>query len=193
MAGPELRPVGIAVVGAGYWGPNLVRNALQSPATRLTAVCDSDLALAGRVASSFSGVAATHDLRQLLDDPNKVEAIAVATPPATHLEVALAAIEAGKHVLVERPLASSYAEGRALVNAAEEQGVVLMCDHTYCYTPAVQRIRELVHSGVLGELQFADSVRINLGARVSNTQSHYRGSESRSAAIRAIAADDLIP
>ena len=75
----------------------------------------------------------------------------------------MAAIEAGKHVLIEKPLASSYAEGRALVNAAEEQGVVLMCDHTYCYTPAVQRIRELVHSGVLGDVQFVDSVRINLG------------------------------
>ena len=159
---PELRPVGIAVVGAGYWGPNLVRNALQSPATRLTAVCDADLVRAKRLAGSFSGVDAVDDVRQLLDDP-MVEALAVATPPATHLEVAMAAIEAGKHVLVEKPLASSYAEGRALVNAAEEQGVVLMCDHTYCYTPAVQRIRELVHSGVLGELQFVDSVRINLG------------------------------
>jgi predicted dehydrogenase len=161
-ADPELRPVGIAVVGAGYWGPNLVRNALQSPATQLIAVCDSDLARASRLASSFSGVDATHDLRQLLDEP-MVEAIAVATPPVTHLEVAMAAIEAGKHVLVEKPLASSYAEGRALVNAAEERGVVLMCDHTYCYTPAVQWIRELVHSEVLGDVQFADSVRINLG------------------------------
>ena len=75
----------------------------------------------------------------------------------------MAAIEAGKQVLIEKPLASSYAEGRALVNAADERGVVLMCDHTYCYTPAVRRIRELVHSGVLGELQFVDSVRINLG------------------------------
>jgi predicted dehydrogenase len=162
FADSELEPVGLAVVGAGYWGPNLVRNALQSPATRLVAVCDLDLARASRLAGSFSGVQATDDLRQLLDDP-LVEAIAVATPAATHLEVAMAAIEAGKHVLVEKPLASSYAEGRALVNAAEERGVVLMCDHTYCYTPAVQRIRELVHAGVLGDVQFVDSVRINLG------------------------------
>jgi predicted dehydrogenase len=114
------------------------------------------------LAGSFSGVEAIDDLGQLLVDP-AVEAVAVATPPASHLEVAMAAIEAGKHVLVEKPLASSYAEGRALVNAAEERGVVLMCDHTYCYTPAVQRIRELVHTGVLGDLQFIDSVRINLG------------------------------
>jgi predicted dehydrogenase len=162
VADPQPEPVGIAVVGAGYWGPNLVRNALQSPATKLVAVCDAEFARASRLTGSFSGVEATEDLQELLDDP-MVEAIAVATPAATHLDVAMAAIEAGKHVLVEKPLASSYAEGRALVNAAEEQGVVLMCDHTYCYTPAVQRIRELVETGVLGELQFLDSVRINLG------------------------------
>jgi predicted dehydrogenase len=155
-------PVGIAVVGAGYWGPNLVRNAVQSPATRLVAVCDSDLSRARILAGSLVDVDATDDLGQLLDDPS-IEAIAVATPAATHLEVAMAAIEAGKHVLVEKPLASSYGAGRALVNAAEERGVVLMCDHTYCYTPAVQRIRELVHGGVLGDVHFIDSVRINLG------------------------------
>ncbi len=158
----EPAPVGIAVVGAGYWGPNLVRNALQSPATRLTAVCDVDLSRARRLAGSFSGVDAVDDLEQLLDNP-LVEAVAVATPPATHLEVAMAAIEAGKHVLIEKPLAPSFAEGQALVEAADARGVVLMCDHTYCYTPAVQRIHQLVHSGALGELQFVDSVRINLG------------------------------
>lgn len=160
--GEEFGSVGIAVIGAGYWGPNLVRNALQSPSTRLRAVCDIDLAQAHAVAGSYSGVEVIDDLQAVLADPS-VEAVAVATPAATHRDVAMAAIEAGKHVLVEKPLASSYAEGLALVRAAEERGVVLMCDHTYCYTPAVQRIRELVHSGVLGEIQFIDSVRINLG------------------------------
>ncbi|MGA9858822.1 MAG: Gfo/Idh/MocA family oxidoreductase [Solirubrobacteraceae bacterium] len=158
----ERLPVGMAVVGAGYWGPNIVRNALQCPETRLITVCDAALERAEKLAGSFSGVKATADLQELLDNP-EVEAIAVVTPPGTHLEVAMAAIEAGKHVLVEKPLAATYAEGRALVNAAEDKGVVLMCDHTYCYTPAVERIRELLHSGVLGDLQFADSVRINLG------------------------------
>jgi predicted dehydrogenase len=155
-------PVGIAVVGAGYWGPNLVRNALQSPATRLIAVVDRDLARAEKVAGSFSGVQASSDLAAVLADP-AVEAIAVATPASTHLDVAMAAIDAGKHVLVEKPLAASYAEGLALAEAAQKRGVVLMCDHTYCYTPAVQRIRELVRSGELGDIQFVDSVRINLG------------------------------
>ncbi|HWF51155.1 MAG TPA: Gfo/Idh/MocA family oxidoreductase [Solirubrobacteraceae bacterium] len=162
LADRETKPVGIAVVGAGYWGPNLARNSVQSPVTRLAAVCDMDLTRAVKLAGALGSVNATDDLQEVLDDP-EVEAIAVATPAATHLEVAMAAIEAGKHVLVEKPLASSYAEGRALVNAADERGVVLMCDHTYCYTPAVQRIRELVHTGVLGDLQFVDSVRINLG------------------------------
>lgn len=155
-------PVGIGVIGAGYWGPNLVRNARQSPHTRLMAVCDVDLARARGLAEPGAGVTATDDLRDLLADP-EIEAVAIATPAGTHLEVAMAAIEAGKHVLIEKPLASSFDEGLALVNAAAQHGVTLMCDHTYCYTPAVGRIRELVHSGELGDLQFIDSVRINLG------------------------------
>jgi predicted dehydrogenase len=155
-------PVGIAVVGAGYWGPNLVRNALGSPATTLLGVVDRDLDRARKVAGSFAGVRATDDLAAVLADP-EVEAVAIATPASTHREVAMAAIEAGKHVLVEKPLAATYADGLALCRAAQERGLVLMCDHTYCYTPAVQRIRQLVHGGELGDVQFVDSIRINLG------------------------------
>jgi predicted dehydrogenase len=155
-------PVGIAVVGAGYWGPNLIRNAVQSPATRVVAVVDRDLARARTVGAAFADVRVSDDLAAVLADP-EVEAVAIATPAGTHLEVAMAAIEAGKHVLVEKPLAASHAEGLALARAAERHGVVLMCDHTYCYTPAVRKIRELVHSGELGDIHFIDSVRINLG------------------------------
>ena len=152
----------MAVVGVGYWGANLVRNAVQSPYTDLAAICDRDLARVRTVGGNNPFATATADYEAVLADP-RIEAVAVATPPSTHLPVAMAAIEAGKHVLVEKPLASSYAEGLALARAAEAAGVVLMCDHTYCYTPAVQRIRELVQDGVLGEIQFIDSVRINLG------------------------------
>jgi predicted dehydrogenase len=166
MAGLDLQvrpqPVGIAVVGAGYWGPNLVRNVVQSAATRLIAVVDRDVDRARSVAGAFTGVRATSDLAAVLADPS-VEAVAVATPAGSHLEVASAAIAAGKHVLVEKPLAAGYADGLALVDAARARGVVLMCDHTYCYTPAVRRIRELVRGGVLGDIQFIDSVRVNLG------------------------------
>jgi len=154
--------VGVAVIGAGYWGPNLVRNIQATPQLRLISLCDLDLSRAQAVLGRYSTVRATSSLQEVLADP-EVDAVAVATPAATHLEVALAAIEAGKHVLVEKPLAASHADGLKLVGAAEERGLVLMLDHTFCYTPEVQRLRRLVHDGELGELQYVDSVRINLG------------------------------
>ena len=154
--------VGVAVIGAGYWGPNLVRNIQATPQLRLTSLCDVNVARAEAVLGRYSTVRATGSLQEVLADP-EVEAVAVATPAATHLEVALAALEAGKHVLVEKPLASSYADGLKLVDAAEDRGLVLMLDHTFCYTPVVQRLRKLVHDGDLGDLQYLDSVRINLG------------------------------
>jgi predicted dehydrogenase len=156
-----VEPIDVAVVGAGYWGPNLVRNVQQTPRTRLAWICDLDPDRARAVAGS-SGVRVTTRLDDVLSDAG-VDVVAVATPAASHGAIALAAIEAGKHVLVEKPLAASYGEGQKLVEAAAERGTVLMCDHTYCYTPAVQKIRELVHTGVLGDVQFVDSVRINLG------------------------------
>jgi predicted dehydrogenase len=110
----------------------------------------------------YSTIQITDDLFTVLDDP-AVTAVAIATPAHTHAEVALACLEAGKHVLVEKPLAWSLADGEKLVKVAEDQELVLMCDHTYCYTPAVQKIRQLVRDGVLGEIQYVDSVRINLG------------------------------
>lgn len=155
-------PIGVAVVGAGYWGPNLVRNFQASPMFRLWAVCDLDLSRAQQVLGHYSTVVATNDLETVLADP-RVQAVAIATPAGTHFDVALACLRAGKHVLVEKPLAATYAEGKKLVEEAERNGLSLMCDHTYCYTPAVARIREALHSGELGELHYFDSVRINLG------------------------------
>ena len=156
------RPIGIAVVGAGYWGPNLVRNFASSPRYRLTWLCDIDKSRVIQVLGPYSTVGATDDLDVVLAD-ERVDAIAVATPAGTHLDVALAAIRAGKHVLIEKPLAATYADGLRLVEEADRAGLVLMCDHTFCYTPAVLKIRELVHSGEIGDLLFFDSVRINLG------------------------------
>jgi predicted dehydrogenase len=156
------RPLGVAVVGAGYWGPNLVRNFQASSMFRLNWLCDLDEARARHVLGSYSTVRTTARLSDVLNDDG-TDCLAVATPPGTHHDVATAAIEAGKHVLIEKPLAATYAEGRAMVQAAEQRDVVLMCDHTYCYTPAVGKIRELVHGGVLGDVHFVDSVRINLG------------------------------
>ncbi|MEU2392344.1 Gfo/Idh/MocA family oxidoreductase [Streptomyces sp. NPDC007369] len=157
-----VKPLGVAVVGAGYWGPNLVRNFQASPEFRLRWLCDLDVDRARRVLGGYSTVQATSDLRAVLADP-AVDAVAVATPAGTHLDVALAALRAGKHVLVEKPLAATYEDGLRLVTEAEKRDLTLMCDHTYCYTPAAVRIREMVRSGELGEIQFFDSVRINLG------------------------------
>lgn len=155
-------PIGVAVVGAGYWGPNLVRNFQACNDFRLWSLCDLDLGRAKKVVGRYSSVETTDSLDTVLADP-RIDAVAIATPAGTHVAVAMAALEAGKHVLVEKPLAANYADGRRLVDEAERRNLALMCDHTYCYTPAVMRIRDALHSGELGEVQYLDSVRINLG------------------------------
>jgi len=157
-----MTPIGMAVVGAGYWGPNLVRNAQATPELEVRYLCDLDPERARRVLGRYSTVAVSDSLEEVLADP-EVQAVAVATPAGTHFDVAGRALEAGRHVLVEKPLASSYVDGVKLVELAAERDRVLMLDHTYCYTPAVGRLRELVRGGQLGDLQYVDSVRINLG------------------------------
>ncbi|MCD0483912.1 Gfo/Idh/MocA family oxidoreductase [Streptacidiphilus sp. ASG 303] len=159
---PEGGPVGIAVVGAGYWGPNLVRNAQQTPGLRLRWLCDLDESRARRVLGGYSTVRTTTSFEEVLAD-DRVQAVAVATPAASHYRLVRAALEAGRHVLVEKPITTDADEAEELVAVAERHGRVLMCDHTFCYTPVVRRIREMVHRGDLGEVQFFDSVRINLG------------------------------
>ncbi|MFT4287068.1 Gfo/Idh/MocA family protein [Nocardioides sp.] len=158
----EPAPLGVAVVGAGYWGPNLIRNFRGSPAWDLVAVCDLDTERASAVVGARSGVLVTDDLAEVLGRDD-VHAVAIATPARSHRPIAEAALAAGKHVLVEKPLADSVAAGEAMVEAARAAGLVLMADHTFCYTPVVRKIRELVTTGQLGEILFVDSVRINLG------------------------------
>lgn len=158
----DRQPIGVVVVGAGYWGPNLIRNFRASPDWELVGVCDLDAERAHAVLGADSGAHVTTSLEEVLGRDD-VDAIAIATPARTHQGIALAALRAGKHVLVEKPLADSVANGTAMVDLAREQGLVLMADHTYCYTPAVLKIRELVEAGELGDILFVDSVRINLG------------------------------
>ena len=161
--------IGLAIVGAGYWGPNLVRTALATPAIRLDWLCDLDVQRARAVLGPYGTVRATGSYDTVLSDP-AIDAVAIATPAATHFDLVRSALEAGKHVLVEKPLTPSVAEGEKLASLALRSGLVLMCDHTYCYTPAVQRIRELIRGGDIGDIQFIDSVRINAVA-VNNLQS----------------------
>jgi predicted dehydrogenase len=151
----------IGVIGAGYWGPKLVRNFDSSPQWDLTAVCDLDETRARRVVGRRADVAVLRSVDDLL--AGDVDAVAIATPARTHAALAVQALEAGKHVVVEKPIADDLQAARTMVTAARDRGLVLMCDHTYCYTPVVQRISELVADGVLGEILFVDSVRINLG------------------------------
>ena len=151
-----------AVIGAGYWGPNLARNFRGSPDWDLVAVCDLDEARARKVVGSRSTVEVVTSVDDLLarDD---IDAVAIATPARTHAALATAALRAGKHVVVEKPIADGGQAARGMVDLAARTDRVLMVDHTFCYTPAVLKIREIVESGDLGELLYVDSVRINLG------------------------------
>jgi predicted dehydrogenase len=157
-----MSPIGLAVIGAGYWGPNLIRASLATPSIRVEWLCDLDVDRAKAVLGNSTAIRVTDSYDAVLADP-AVAAVAIATPAGTHFDLVRAALEAGKHVLVEKPLTPSVAEGQKLAELADRSGLVLMCDHTYCYTPAVQRIRELIRSGDIGDVQFIDSVRINLG------------------------------
>lgn len=152
----------IAVIGAGYWGPNLARNFRASTDWELSAIVDLDCARAKKVADSVGGVAVITDIDDVLTDAS-IDAVAIATPARTHHGLVMRALRAGKHVVVEKPLADSSEKAREMIDEAARQGLVLMTDHTYCYTPAVQKIRELVADGSLGDVLFIDSTRINLG------------------------------
>jgi predicted dehydrogenase len=152
----------VAVVGAGYWGPNLARNFSTSPDWSLAAICDLDRDRAEGLAAQVGRVDVHTDLDELLARED-IDAIAVATPARSHHDVVLAALRAGKHVVVEKPLADGRARALEMVRQATAGDLVLMTDHTYCYTPAVTKIRELIGNGALGDILFIDSVRINLG------------------------------
>ena len=152
----------VAVVGAGYWGPNLVRNFRTSPDWDLVAVCDMDAERAERVVGPRSTVEVETSTERLFARPD-LDAVAIATPASTHAPLAIAALQAGKHVLVEKPIADTVEAARRMLAAADQAGKVLMIDHTFCYTPAVAAIRAAIADGLLGEVLYIDSVRINLG------------------------------
>jgi predicted dehydrogenase len=154
--------VGVGVVGYGYWGPNLVRNFFEVQDARVAAISDRCRRRLDTGARRYPSVKTTTDFRELLRDP-AVDAVVIATPVDTHYELASAALRAGKHVLVEKPMTETSEQAKRLIDEAGRRQLVLMVDHTFVYTPAVQKIRELVASGVLGDIYYYDSVRINLG------------------------------
>jgi predicted dehydrogenase len=152
----------IGVIGHGYWGPNLVRNFSEVRDARVGHVADLRQDQLARVAARYPAVTVSTDYRDLIADP-RVDAVVVATPASTHFELAMAALRAGKHVLVEKPLAATSEQAARIVEEADHRRLVLMVGHTFVYTGAVMKMRELAAAGELGELYYYDSVRINLG------------------------------
>lgn len=152
----------VGVIGYGYWGPNLVRNFAEVSGSRIVAVSDLRPERLALVENRYPTVKATTDYRELLADPG-IDAIAIVTPVSTHFELAMQALRAGKHVLVEKPLAATSEQAVRLIEEADRQSRVLMVDHTFVYTGAVRKIRELLKRNDLGDLYYYDSARINLG------------------------------
>ncbi len=152
----------LAVIGAGYWGPNLIRNFSQVSGARVAYVCDLDATKLAPLASQYPTLSTTCDYQDALRDPN-VDAVVIATPVSTHRRLALDALRAGKHVLVEKPLAATTETAREITDAARAAQRVLMVGHTFIYNPAVTKVRELIERGALGEIYYIDSARVNLG------------------------------
>ncbi len=154
--------IGTMVVGYGYWGPNIVRNVVERPEFRLMGLCELQESRIDDFRRRHPGVWIERDLDTALADP-RVEAVAIATPPHTHFALVSRALEAGKHVLVEKPLARRSEEAAELVAMAEERDLVLMPGHTFLYSPAVNKVRDLIREDELGEIYFVTSSRMNLG------------------------------
>ena len=152
----------LGVVGYGYWGPNLVRNFAESIDAQVTAVADLDEGRLAIVKRRFPGVETSTDVGRLLADP-KTDAVAIATPVSSHFDLALRALRADKHVFIEKPLTETAEQAETLLEEADKRGLLLHVDHTFVYTGAVRKIRELVEAGELGDLYYYDSVRVNLG------------------------------
>ena len=150
------------VIGYGYWGPNVVRNLDRLDETKVVAVCDQSAAARRKAAKAYPGVLVTDDAAALMSSP-EIDAIAVVTPVWTHYELAKAALQNGKHVFVEKPFTSNAAQAQELIELASEKNLKIMVDHTFLFTGAVQKIKQLLQEGALGKLYYYDSTRVNLG------------------------------
>jgi len=151
-----------AVVGCGYWGPNLVRNFRQSADCHLKVLCDLSESRLRHMRRLYPDLSTTNRFEELLEDP-EIDAIAIATPVRFHYEMAKACLYAGKHVFIEKPMARTVAEAEELVALAQKQGLVLMVGHTFLFSPAVRRMKEIIDAGDIGEVQYVSARRLNLG------------------------------
>lgn len=152
----------VAVIGAGYWGPNLIRNFLSHDAVENVVACDKDETRLAKMRKQFIGIETSQDFEEVLRHPD-IEIVVIATPVSTHFEIAKKTLLAGKHCWIEKPMTESVAEAEELVKLARENNCQLFVDHTFIYTGAVRKMKEVITSGRLGEIYYFDSVRVNLG------------------------------
>ena len=154
--------INVGIIGYGYWGPNLLRNFAETPGARVAAVADLDKAKLELVERRFPSVKTTTNFHELLND-SAIDAVAVATPVRTHFELGMAALRAGKHLWLEKPMAETSFQARKLSDEAARRQRVLFVDHTFIYTGAVRKMGEIIKSGELGRMYYYDSIRVNLG------------------------------
>ncbi len=159
---PNPASVHVGVIGYGYWGPNIVRNLNGLDSAELVAVCDQDASALERAHSVYPGVRLTTDCSEILQSSD-IDAVAVVTPVWTHYDLAKRALEHGKHVFVEKPLTSTSDQAEELIELADRKNLKIMVDHTFLFSGAVRKIREVVDAGTLGPLYYFDSTRVNLG------------------------------
>lgn len=152
----------IGVIGYGYWGPNIVRNLHGLSSARVEMVCDKCASALARVGKAYPGIRTAADASEVLRSPD-IDAVAIVTPVWTHYELAKQALESGKHVFIEKPFTSNSAQAMELIELATRKNLIIMVDHTFLFTGAVRKIRELTQSGILGDLYYYDSLRVNLG------------------------------
>jgi len=154
--------INVGVIGYGYWGPNVARNFSQTPGARVVAISDADEASLRRAGQSYPGISLSRTDSDLLTAKD-IDAIAIVTPVSSHFELAKAALCNGKHIFVEKPFTASAAQAEQLIELAERKGLKIMVDHTFLFTGAVKKIKELIDEDVLGDLYYFDSIRVNLG------------------------------
>jgi len=154
--------VDIGVIGYGYWGPNIVRNFKAIEKTKVSIVCDIDHEALGRIRRVYSDVKTVSDPNEVLTSP-VIDAVAIITPVFTHYELAKKALENGKHIFVGKPFTSKVSEAEELIELAERNNLKIMVDHTFLFTGAVKKMKEIIDDNLLGQLYYYDSTRVNLG------------------------------
>lgn len=157
-----LSPVRVAAVGCGYWGPNVIRNLDAIDGFELCCICDADLARLAPVAARYPYVRATGNIDEIFDDPS-IDAVYLATPVSTHYDLVRRALETGKHVLVEKPLATTIEQAESLGELAAANRLTLMVGHTFVFSPPVRKVKQLVDDGQVGPIYYIETTRVNLG------------------------------